>query len=88
MSKAYRTISVPESTCACVHEEAPYFAVGTQSSYAQIYNIGTGKLWQHLKSGDSFLRWKSVPVTCTVFPLYEFALAVSSSNSIVVYTLP
>ncbi|ELP89414.1 WD domain containing protein, partial [Entamoeba invadens IP1] len=84
----YKTISVgPDVTSACVHEEAPYFAVGTVNNHVKVFNVITGEVWQHVKMYENFLRIKSTAASFVTFPSYDFGLAVVAGNSVVMYSL-
>ncbi|EKE41945.1 WD domain, G-beta repeat-containing protein [Entamoeba nuttalli P19] len=85
--KAYKTIDIPEITSACVHEEAPYFAIGTTNNYVQLYNVITGTKYQELKSYENIFRFKSYPVNSVCFPDYDFSLAVTTNTNIIIYSL-
>ncbi|EDR23065.1 hypothetical protein, conserved [Entamoeba dispar SAW760] len=86
-SKPYKIINIPEITCACVHEEAPYFAIGTSNKYVQLYNVITGTKYQDLKLYENIFRFKSYPVNSVCFPDYDFSLGVTTNTNIIIYSL-
>ncbi|KAL7718169.1 WD domain containing protein [Entamoeba marina] len=70
-STALFTVNIPGITAATVHEEAPYFAVGTTNDYVKVFSATNGKCSHEIKA----------------FPCYEFSLAVTTNNGIIVYNL-
>ena len=55
------------------------------STYA-IYNIMNGNCYHQIKSHDKFLSFKSNPIYSLCFPYYDCTLAVSTNNSILLYS--
>ncbi|KAL7713207.1 WD domain containing protein [Entamoeba marina] len=86
-STALFTVNIPGITAATVHEEAPYFAVGTTNDYVKVFSATNGKCSHEIKGYENFLHLKTIPVSHLAFPCYEFSLAVTTNNGIIVYNL-
>ena len=83
----YKTISIPDIISTCVHQEAPYFIVGTQSNYIQIFDVVDSICKHHLKSHGNFFRMKSNLANGVFFTYYDYGLVVASGSLISLFTL-
>ena len=51
-TQAFKSFTLSDYTCCCVHEELPYYCIGTQNNNCSIYNILSGSCIHQLKSHE------------------------------------
>ena len=77
---ALTTVAVSDVTAACVHDEVPLVAVGTEKHTVRLLDMATGAQVQEVKLTDTFLRFKSTPVSAIAFPPFGLSLAITTAS--------